>query len=45
VRDLTTRLDASGASWTLDRALGINNAGQIVAGDNAVRSVILTALD
>jgi hypothetical protein len=29
--DLQTRLDASGAGWTLASAMGINDAGQIIA--------------
>jgi len=48
--DLTTMIDSSGAGWSLVSALGINNAGQIivqgvVAGDNALRTAILTPLD
>ena len=48
--DLNTILDGSGAGWTLIRPLGINDAGQIVvtavvAGDNVLRSAILTPAD
>jgi probable HAF family extracellular repeat protein len=48
--DLNTMLDESGTGWTLIEPLGINDAGQIVvtavvAGDNVVRSAILTPAD
>ena len=48
--DLGKMLDSSGAGWTLQDAVGINNNGQIlvkgfVAGDNALRSAVLTPID
>lgn len=50
MHDLSTMLDASGAGWSLDRALSINKAGQILVrgiapGDSTPHSAILTPLD
>ncbi|MGM9487010.1 hypothetical protein [Ideonella sp. YS5] len=50
MQDLSTMLDASGAGWSLDRALSINKSGQILVrgtapGDSAPHSAILTPLD
>jgi len=49
-QDLAKMLDASGAGWSLDRALSINKSGQILVrgtapGDSTPRSAILTPLD
>lgn len=49
-QDLAKMLDASGAGWSLDRALSINKSGQILVrgtapGDSTPRSAILTPLN
>ncbi len=48
--DLGTLLDASGAGWRLQDAVGINNHGQILVkgvapGDFVLRSAVLTPID